>query len=663
MVRCAVTLLTVLSLSITPRPGCAETPGGPRLAILVDASASMGLPLPDRADRFGAAREALAALALALPETSEGLRISVWLYGAETDLVDPAACRDVTLAGRFGVADRRALRRALDAADPGGAAPLAFALERVADDLGEIRPDDLVVVLTDGADSCGGDLAAAAERFVDPEGASRLRLLGITTPSDTTGLFLGLAPTRRPTATADLTQHLLGFSESVVALRTTPVSARLAVADPAGRASFAQMTITGSTSPDPLVLDFSRPGVPNAGPELPPGEYSLAIEFTDGETAQALRVPVSAEDAGSLTPPVPGSAEVEVSVVEADGVHPQRIQVDWTGAPGDEPLVLRTAFEDAPGASWIDNAPVAGTDGTLLMPTPDRFGAVVVRLLAPTDTAEWILAEATVSIPGPRLELEAPETYRPGTPIPVSWSWSLDPGDMVTVVPEGSEPERLGGWSWASAFDPVDLPTPDSACPLEVRYLSARTRRPLATAIVQPDRQLAGLLSPKRAQPGQNLTVHWWGPGGGDDALTIAAADMPESDYLEWSDTSTSSPATIRAPRRTGDYEIRYVSPTQGVLARRPLEVIEIPRTLSAPDACEVGSRIEVSWTAPPGANDFITIAPAGSPVGHMVDFVYVSVGSPASLAAPFEPGDFVIRYVDGDSREVIVERPVTVEP
>jgi Ca-activated chloride channel family protein len=109
-------------------------------------------------------------------------------------------------------------------------------------------------------------------------------------------------------------------------------------------------------------------------------------------------------------------------------------------------------------------------------------------------------------------------------------------------------------------------------------------------------------------------------------------------------------------------YEIRYVRGHDGrILKRAALTVEETTPSLEAPAKVVAGSRISVRWTGPDLAGDFIAIANRGSGPYRYLDFAYTSAGSPASLAAPFRPGRFEIRYISGDSKEVLAAIPVRV--
>jgi Ca-activated chloride channel family protein len=620
-----------------------------RLILIVDASASMESTLGDGSHRFGAVRTALQTLWACLDSEAENLSTEVWAFGATADLTDESAC-----------ADTRRLEHpdALDSVDPRGASPLAHALETVAEASGPFTDHDLVVLITDGLDSCGGDPMAAAGAFETESGDRRLQILGVSSPLDATATYLGMGVTRRPTSTAELIRDLLWMTEEFAGLKTAPRPVRLRLEPPTpGTAVF-----TGGQLIEPMPVSLA----PDASDILPaeavPGTYTITITHDDGSTTMLLRARHRREGPLEVAMPTGDPPTLDAEAVQADGVHPARLRVAWTDA-GDEPLAVRVHRPRTPGGSWLFTAPVRGPSGELGLPSPDRFGPHTVHLVALREDHDLVLASTEVQVPGRSVDLEAPETYEPGFPIEVSWSWTGHPDDVLTVVPSDSEDEHVGPLLPAGASPPADLAPPEGGCPLEVRYLSAETRRILARAAVEPTIRRAGLLVPSTADAGATVAVHWWGPNAREDILTLARPETSPAQYQSWRDATEASPVTLTTPAEGGDYEIRYVAGGTEILAALPLVVIEPQIGLETPAQAAVGTRIPVAWTGPPGGDRVVAIAPAGSPPSRMFDFVSTSAGSPVTLAAPFDPGDWVVRYLETDPLRVMVENPIRIVP
>lgn len=151
-------------------PGCAELQvaatrdGRPALSIsdraieiVFDASNSMWGQIDGRA-KIGIAKETLAdALDWLPPDLSLALRV----YGHQSDRKE-RNCQDSELLVAPGSGNRARIRQSIESFRPKGQTPLAYSIERIADDLGEFGGERAVVLVTDGIESCGGDPAEAA---------------------------------------------------------------------------------------------------------------------------------------------------------------------------------------------------------------------------------------------------------------------------------------------------------------------------------------------------------------------------------------------------------------------------------------------------------------------------------------------------------------------
>lgn len=87
------------------------------------------------------------------------------------------------------------------------------------------------------------------------------------------------------------------------------------------------------------------------------------------------------------------------------------------------------------------------------------------------------------------------------------------------------------------------------------------------------------------------------------------------------------------------------------------------PATLQAPDQAVAGSLVDVSWTGPASDGDYITVAEVGSNGTSWIEYSYTRDGNPSSLRMPPVTGDFVLRYVMGDGRKTLAERPIAATP
>src|SRR5687767_2636528 len=131
-----------------------------RVEIILDVSGSMRASLGAET-RMDAARKAIrATLAGIQPDSVVALR----LYGHRVSQEDKAAsCKDTELAVPFQPVDKAAFQAIVDRATPRGQTPLTYSLEQAARDFGPASDEERVIILvTDGEESCGGDPTAAA---------------------------------------------------------------------------------------------------------------------------------------------------------------------------------------------------------------------------------------------------------------------------------------------------------------------------------------------------------------------------------------------------------------------------------------------------------------------------------------------------------------------
>lgn len=150
----------------------------PALMLVVDASGSMSDPSGAGESRMAAAAAALDDVVAAVPDgTQVGLRVISGERSGE------GSCEDTRLAVPPGPVDPAAVRSAVSDLDPRGDTPLADSLELAADDLPADVPG-MIVVVTDGMESCGGDPCEVAGRLVESGLDVRIDVVGFQVEQD-----------------------------------------------------------------------------------------------------------------------------------------------------------------------------------------------------------------------------------------------------------------------------------------------------------------------------------------------------------------------------------------------------------------------------------------------------------------------------------------------
>ena len=135
------------------------------IEIIIDASGSMNAPI-GQTTKIDAIKTALKnILSTPLPpETNR--KITLRTFGTKSP-ANKNDCSDTTLELKMDKHDTATVTDALDKMPPQGVSPLAFALESAYNDFTESaeKADNMVLLITDGLDSCSGDALAAAARL------------------------------------------------------------------------------------------------------------------------------------------------------------------------------------------------------------------------------------------------------------------------------------------------------------------------------------------------------------------------------------------------------------------------------------------------------------------------------------------------------------------
>lgn len=163
---------------------------------------------------------------------------------------------------------------------------------------------------------------------------------------------------------------------------------------------------------------------------------------------------------------------------------------------------------------------------------------------------------------------------------------------------------------------------------------------------------------------GSGFPVEWAAEEGDRDYVTIVAKGAKDGSYGSYAYTRSGNPVTLHAPVKTGEYELRYQSDrVSGVSGRRPIRVVEAELALEAPTEIPAGQPFEVSWVGPNGDRDYLTIVAKNAKDGAFGSYRYTREGSPLTLRASIQDGDFEIRYQSDRVKGVFGRRPVTVLP
>lgn len=281
--------------------------------------------------------------------------------------------------------------------------------------------------------------------------------------------------------------------------------------------------------------------------------------------------------------------------------------------------------------------------------------ATTTTAAAATTTTTTQAATTTTTRATGGLALEFPAEVEAGTEFEVSWTGPDNADDYITVVEAGADEGVFLSYFYTRDGATGALLAPVDTGDYEVRYVDGESETTQATSPLVVTPYEITLEAPPEVEAGTEFEVTWTKSGGDgpDDYVTVVAAGAAEGTYEDYFYTRDGATGTLPAPIEAGDFEVRYVNGAEGkTLASMEIVVTPYEITLEAPAEVEAGAEFEVVWTGPDGQGDYITIVAAGAAEGSYLDYEYTSVGSPVTLQAPAEPGDYEIWYasdrVDG---------------
>jgi hypothetical protein len=221
------------------------------LLFILDLSGSMRQPL-GKGTRIGTARQVMRDVVAKLPaDFNVGLRV----YGHRAASTQKGTCTDTELVVPMGRANQAGLLKQVDALQPRGETPLVYSVLQGAGDLKGSGGGNLVLI-TDGEESCGGDLEAAK---------AALKKLGVDLTLNIVGFTLAGAQARAPLA------GLAGSTGGAyLSAKDGPSLARAIVAAATDRFPYKVLGTRGET--------VAAGDAGDAGAELPAGTYRVVVQ-------------------------------------------------------------------------------------------------------------------------------------------------------------------------------------------------------------------------------------------------------------------------------------------------------------------------------------------------------------------------------------------------
>jgi Ca-activated chloride channel homolog len=148
------------------------------IIFIIDASGSM-LAVTEQGRKIDVAREALRILVEKLPQTT---KVGLSTYGIQR----AKGCDDFQMLAPLGTLDNAAMLQLIDSVEPAprSLTPIGFSLQRVADSLKDVQADTMIVLISDGEETCNADPAAVAAKIHADSPQIRIAVIGFSIGTD-----------------------------------------------------------------------------------------------------------------------------------------------------------------------------------------------------------------------------------------------------------------------------------------------------------------------------------------------------------------------------------------------------------------------------------------------------------------------------------------------
>ncbi|MEM9139984.1 MAG: VWA domain-containing protein [Pseudomonadota bacterium] len=657
-----------------------------RAIIVLDASGSMWGQI-DGVAKIDIARKALSGVIDSLDANRE---IGLMAYGHR----EKGQCRDIELIvePQVGFADR--INQAVRRIRPRGKTPLSDSVRQAAEALKFTEDKATVILITDGLETCEADPCALGRQ---------LEQLGVDFTAHVVGFGLSEEDGKKVSCLAEETGGIYlpagdadelvdALDKTVVEPEPDPVQATLDAPDEATMASTVTVAFTGPGEKNDRIELWDPSARQGEGKRL--SQVSLGLGFDDGETVE---ITLPAEEGAyelrywhfesrkvlAMRPITALPVPVTLTAPEQTPIA-RHFTVGWDAPRGnnDQIQLWDPSARGGEGRKWHSRAVKNGDldNQTVRLPAAPKPGMYELRYWNAQDRK--VLATLPIEIVPMDVTLTVTGDAAVGKPLLIAWEGPGARYDQIELWDpnaRGGEGKKISSQSVRNGdFDnqKVRLPGPGKAGTYELRYWNGDNRFVLATQELAIADTEVSLDAPDQIEAARTIRVTWEGPGAryddvllfdpnakGGEGKIIARKRLRNDDF-------DNKRATLPAPAKPGQYELQYWNgDNRKVLASRPIEVIEAQVSLEAPDQIEAAKTIRIAWEGPGARYDDVQLFDPNAKGGQGQVIASKRLrnddfdNNRASLTAPAKPGEYELRYWNGDNRSVMATRPIQVLP
>ena len=623
--------------------------------LILDASGSMWNKLEDDRYRIVAAKDVLTQFIGGLPETD--LNVGLRIYGSQMDALEDESCNDTSLFVPLSGVNKAALSQSVQDADARGATPIAKSLLAAADDFPADAERRLIVLVTDGEESCGGDLQAVAEELRNRGFEIDIRIIGFDLDDKAIASFEGVGTFENAENAEELAQALETAVETVVIEETVITNDCDAPAT--------MMPIDGVEASYPFTVSF----------EGPSGRISLHPEGGDQYSSLDTALSLSGSPASLLAPSEAGNYELRyiastgncvlasmnltVLPIQANLSAPMQVEagfafpIEFSGPQG---IIAVFTTEMENGAYSDLSYYFTKWDKTPALTAPTQAGNYEIRYL---DQNRGTVAATQLEVVPSNASLSAPAQVEAGFEFPFEFS---GPEGIVAIFTSDMQNGAYSSISYYfTKWDKAStLVAPTQAGNYEIRYIDDN-QGTLATQAIEVLESTATLIAAEQIEAGYPIIFEFTGPEG---IVAIYKAESQNRDYNKLSYYFTKwnrDPSSLFAPTEAGSYELRYIDDSQGTLATTPIEVLASTATISTASEISAGTEFPLELTGPEGIVAMFELNSENGRYNNLSYFFTKWGEDRYVLTAPEAPGTYEIRYLD-DHKGTLVSQTITVK-